>query len=298
MSGQHLPDGLRKVAYCAVQQIPSPVWVRFQWWRRFRRPLDLEHPRTYNERLQWLKVYGEQRPDVFGDVELARRCADKVSVREYVASMIGRGYLVKRLGTYDSLDDVPFSDLPEQFVIRASHDSGSTLIVTNKEKFLRDPRGLRRLRFRLGMNYGLLSKEWVYTHVKPRVVVDELLSADHRSELWDYKVFVFNGEPRLVQVDVDRFGNHRRSFYTPEWRKTDLAILYPVYEGDVPRPSMLEDMLAKSSLLAKAFRHARVDWYVLGERLLFGEITFFHESGLAPFNSREWELRMGSWMAW
>ena len=164
---RRLPAGLKKALYPLVSRMPPDVQVRLQWWQKFRKPLDLSNPRTYNERLQWLKVYGERRPDIFGDVELARQCADKVRVRDYVARIIGPEYLVKRLGTYDSLDEVPFSDLPDQFVIRASHDSGSTVIVTDKQTLLANPNSLSRLRFRLHIDYGRLTKEWVYTGVKP-----------------------------------------------------------------------------------------------------------------------------------
>ena len=147
---------------------------------------------TFNERLQWLKVYGEQRPDVFGDVELARRCADKVGVREYVRQTLSEEYLVPTLGVYSRLQDVPLDDLPDSFVLKASHDSGSAVIVTDKRELhgrLRD--ALRFLEFRLSINYGLLTKEWVYNEGGSKVVVEELLSADYRNTLWDYKVFVF-----------------------------------------------------------------------------------------------------------
>ncbi len=293
-----LHSKVKRALYPLVARTPAPVYVKLQWWRRFRRPLNLANPRTYNERLQWLKVYGERRPDIFGDVALARQCADKVAVRDYVARTIGEEYLVERLGTYNSLEEVPFEDLPDQFVIRASHDSGSTIIVTDKRSFLSNPEALDHLRFRLKIDFGLLTKEWVYTGLRPRVIVDKLLSGDHRRVLWDYKVFVFRGEPRVIGVDIDRFGDHRRPFYTPDWRKLDLSITSPSYGGEVPRPSCLPEMLEKSSLLARPFRHARVDWYVLDGRLLFGEITFFNGSGFSRFSSYQWELVMGSWLAW
>lgn len=285
--------------YRRIYRTSAEEWVRRQWYLRYDSDLDLQEPRTYNERLQWLKVYGEQRPDVFGNVDLARQCADKVAVREYVKAVLGPEHVVPTVGLYSRLRDIPFGDLPESFVIKASHDSGSTIIVTNKRDLrdrLRDR--LKTLEFRLGVNYGLLTKEWVYNAVAPQVVVEELLSNDHKSELWDYKVFVFRGEPRLIQVDVDRFGDHKRSFYTPEWKKTNLAILYPPYDGEISKPPCLTTILDYSVRLAQPFLHARVDWYVLRDRLLLGEITFFHGSGFEPFRDRYWELEMGKWMAW
>lgn len=287
------------VRYQRIYRTSPQEWIRRQWRLRYGTDLNLEKPQTYNERLQWLKVYGEQRPDVFGDVDLARRCADKVAVRDYVEAVLGPGHTVPVLGIYARVRDIPFNHLPEQFVLKASHDSGSTVIVTDKgdlEGRLRER--LKKLELSLGVNYGLLKKEWVYNKVVPRVIVEELLSADHRTELWDYKVFVFRGEPKLIQVDVDRFGDHRRSFYTPDWKKTDLAVLYKTYPAEISRPPCLETMLEYSSRLAQPFLHARVDWYWHKERLLLGEITFFHGSGFEPFNDRSWEIRMGDWMAW
>lgn len=290
---------LKLVRYERISRISAEEWVKREWYRRYGTQLDLERPRTYNERLQWLKVYGEQRPDVFGDVDLARRCADKIAVREYVKALLGAEHLVPILGVYPRLQDIPFDDLPDSFVIKASHDSGSTIIVTDKRQLtdrLNDK--LRTLKFRLRVNYGLLKKEWVYSRITPQVVVEDLLSSDHKRELWDYKVFVFRGEPKLIQVDVDRFGDHKRSFYTPDWTKTNLAILYEPYDGDISKPPCLTTMLDYSARLAQPFLHARVDWYVLQERLLFGEITFFPESGFGRFNDPHWERAMGKWMAW
>src|SRR5690606_36990120 len=257
---------LKLVRYERISRISAEEWVKREWYRRYGTQLDLEGPRQYNERLQWLKVYGEERPDVFGDVDLARRCADKIAVREYVKALLGAEHLVPILGVYPRLQDIPFDDLPDSFVIKASHDSGSTIIVTDKRQLtdrlndklrtlklashdsgstiiVTDKRQLtdrlndklRTLKFRLRVNYGLLTKEWVYSRITPQVVVEDLLSSDHKRELWDYKVFVFRGEPKLIQVDVDRFGDHKRSFYTPDWTKTNLAItnlaiLYEPYD--------------------------------------------------------------------
>ena len=294
-----LPYSLKKVLYVGIYRIPADKQVRWQWRLRFGSDLRLDQPQTYNERIQWLKVFGERRPDVFGDVALARICADKIAVRDYVAKEIGAEHLVPMLGAYSRLDEIPFENLPSSFVLKANHDSGSTVIVTDKSHMMVDQRRrLKALSFRLGINYGRLTKEWVYTQIVPRVIVEPLISADHRKELWDYKVFVFSGEPRLIQVDVDRFGNHRRSFYTPDWKKADLAILYPPAEQEIPRPAPLKEVLEYSARLAEPFRHARVDWYVWQDRPLFGEITFFHESGFAPFSDHRWELEMGRWLAW
>lgn len=298
---EFMPEVGKAVISRMIYRIPAEQWIRWQWWFRFRRQLNLQNPQTYNERLQWLKIYGEDRPDVFGDVTLARKCADKVRVRDYVSQLIGPQYLVPVLGIYHRLRDIPVDDLPDSFVVKANHDSGSVVIVKEKRHFsLNGPLGrkLKNLEFRLTVDFSRLMKEWVYSGIVPVVLVEELLAPSHRTDLWDYKVFVFRGEPRLIQVDIDRFGEHKQSYYTPEWKKTDMALRNTWYDGEVPKPPFLEPMLEFSSVLAKPFRHARVDWYGLGDRLMFGEITFFHQSGFAAFCDQRWNLEMGRWLAW
>jgi len=288
---------IRKIITPLIYIIPAKLSVSWAWKRKFGERLNLQNPATYNERLQWLKVYGERRPDVFGDVVLAKKCADKLGVREYVAKTIGEKYLNPLLGVYDRFEDIPFKKLPDQFVIKPTHDSGSVVIVTDKNNMPQEK--IQFIKYRLGVNYGRLKKEWVYREIKPKLIVEKMISADHKDALWDYKVFTFKGVPRLIQVDVDRFGNHKRCFYTVEWTKTDLAINYPFYEGEIPRPSLLSEMLEKSAVLAEPFRHVRVDWYCLeNQRLILGELTFFHESGSGRFNLRSWEEQMGAWLSW
>lgn len=296
-----LPDSykviIRKIITPLIYMILAKIWVSWVWKWKFGESLNLRNPVTYNERIQWLKVYGERRPDVFGDVTLAKKCADKLGVREYVAETIGEQYLYTLLGVYDRLEDIPFTELPDQFVIKATHDSGSVVIVNDKNNIPKEK--LQFIKYRLGVNYGRLQKEWVYKDIIPKIIVEKLISADHKDTLWDYKVFTFKGVPRLIQVDVDRFENHKRCFYTVDWIKTDLAVGYPIYEGEIPRPSLLLEMLEKSALLAQPFRHVRVDWYCLEDRrLIFGELTFFPDSGLGRFNLRNWEELMGEGLAW
>ena len=230
-----LPDSYKaRIRKIITPLIPAKIRVSWAWKRKFGEKLNLQNPVTYNERLQWLKVYGERRPDVFGDVILAKKCADKLGVREYVAKNIGEQYLNPLLGVYDRLEDIPFTELPDQFVIKSTHDSGSVVIVTDKNNIPKEK--LEFIKYRLGVNYGCLKKEWVYKDIMPKIIVEKLISADHKDTLWDYKVFTFKGVPRLILVVVDRFGKQKKCFYTVDWVKTDLAIEYPIYEGEIPRP--------------------------------------------------------------
>jgi hypothetical protein len=188
---------------------------------------------------------------------------------------------------------INFNNLPDKFVLKATHDSGSVLIVKNKADI--DFRKLDEIEFKLKINYGYLTKEWVYNDIKPRIIVQEYLEESEGVPLKDYKVFCFNGEPKIIHVDLDRFYDHKRNFYDINWNRLDLEVLYPNAKYEVDKPELLEEMLDKSKFLAKPFNHVRIDWYICKRKLIFGEMTFFHGSGFEKFNKYEWELKLGSW---
>ncbi len=271
------------------------VRVKRTWKKTFGTELNLEDPKTFNEKLQWLKLYGKKHKELYaGDIGLAQRCADKLLVRDYVKDCIGSQHLNKLLGTYNNVKSIDFGSLPDRFVIKANHDSGSTIIVRDKKCI--DKSKLKRISQSLRVNYGYFSQEWVYENIQSKIIVEEYLDDGQPNGLWDYKIHCFGGEPKLVQVDVDRFVNHKRYFYDASWNKIDLAVLYPTDSFAVPKPELLEEALEKSRVLSHGFCYVRVDWYMVGKRLVFGEMTFFHGSGFEHFSKKEWEFRMGSWI--
>ena len=260
-------------------------YIKKEWKKNFGTDLNLNNPITYNEKLQWEKIYSYN--------ELAQQCADKLKVLDYVKNNIGEQYIKKPIKIYGSIKEINFEELPNKFVIKANHDSGSVLVVKDKNNI--DYTKLKFLEMRLKINYGCLSKEWIYDNIKPKLFVEEYLESEDGKDLKDYKVFCFNGEPKLIQVDLERFKEHKRNFYDLEWNRLDLAIQYPNANYDVKKPKLLDEMLKLSSILSKPFNHVRVDWFIYRDKLLFGEMTFFHGSGFERFNSYEWERRMGSW---
>lgn len=142
---------------------------------------------------------------------------------------------------------------------------------------------------------GHFSKEWVYDDIKPQIIIGKLLESEDGKSLKDYKLFCFNGQPKIIQVDLERFEGHRRNLYDTNWDRLDLEIENPNADYDVKKPELLNEMLDMTKILAKPFNHVRVDWYIHKDRLIFGEMTFFHGSGFQKFNSVEWEEKMGSW---
>lgn len=251
--------------------------------------LDFNFIHTYNEKIQWLKI--------FNSTPQKSELADKYLVRDYVCKHIGDKYLVPLLGVWDSFDMIDFNSLPSKFALKCTHGSGMNEIVFDKNDLNYDE---VKSRFDSWMNidYAYMSGfEMHYTHITPRIIAESLLETDDGSDLKDYKVFVFHGKAKLIQVDIDRMHEHRRNLYTREWEYLPYSILYPTAPDVViERPVQLEEMLSLAEALGKTFLHVRVDFYICDEKIYFGEMTFTHGSGMEPFQPQEFNEEMGSWI--
>ncbi len=276
-----------------LQKFPPEKLIKKRFEKDLGYKLDLQNPKTYNEKIQWLKIYGDNNP-VFGDSNLAKKLADKLAVRDYISQKIGKEYLKNIYGVYKKIRKINFSKLPDEFVLKTTHDSGSVLIVKDKKRI--DKKQLKILDCSLKINYGLSQQEWVYNGIKPKIIAEELLKDELREVPLDFKVFCFQGEPKIIQVDLDRFKSHKRNFYDLNWKKLDLEIQYPNTDEDIEKIERLDEMLELSRILSQPFNHARVDWFYVNNRLYFGEITFFPESGFGKFNDKKWEYTLGSWI--
>lgn len=268
-----------------ISKANKKQYILKRWRESFHEELNIENPKTYNEKLQWGKIYSNNN--------LGKKCADKILVREYIKQKIGKNYLNDLIKVYENTKSIDFSILPKQFVVKATHDSGSVLIVKDKSEINLEK--LQELEQNLKINYGHLSKEWVYDDTQPKIIIEKFLESEDGKSLKDYKLFCFNGQPKIIQVDLERFEEHKRNFYDTLWNRLDLEIEYPSVDYDVKKPDLLDEMLEVTRKLARPFNHVRVDWYIYENRLIFGEMTFFHGSGFEKFNSRMWEEKMGSW---
>lgn len=265
---------------------PKEFYIRRQWQAKFGdQTLNLINPKTYNEKLQWGKIHSNNA--------LAKRCADKVEVLKYVKNKIGSEYTNDLIGIYPDIKSIDFNKLPQQFVLKATHNSGATIVVKNKNHI--DKTKLRQIEQSLKVNFGRVSKEWVYNDIKPKIIIEKLIESEDGKSLKDYKIFCFNGKAKLIQIDFERFEGHKRSFYDTNWNKLDVRIEQPVAEQNVEKPDLLEKMLSLSEVLAEPFNHVRVDWYISNNKLIFGEMTFFHGSGFERFYDENWAETMGSW---
>lgn len=254
----------------------------------FNKKLDLKKPLTYNEKLQWLKLYDRHANYT--------KLVDKYEVRNHIAKTIGEEYLIPLLGVWDGFKDIDFSVLPNQFVLKCTHDSGGIVICTDKSNFnITEAR--EKINQSLKRNFYYIGREWPYKNVKPRIICEQYMVDESGTELKDYKVFCFNGEPKLIQVDFNRFSGHKRNLYDIVWNYIPLSIGYPNDPRTIiKQPTKLREMLSLSTVLAKNYPHVRVDWYSIHNQLYFGELTFFHGSGYEKFSPETYNKLLGSWI--
>ncbi|AVR00344.1 hypothetical protein OBCHQ24_15480 [Oceanobacillus iheyensis] len=262
--------------------------IKKRFRKRLGREVNLIHPIKFNDKLQWLKLNWRD--------PLATKCADKFEVREYVEKMIGSDYLNELYGVYESIDEINIDKLPKSFVLKGTHGSGFNIICKDKNK-MDWKLEFKKMKRWLKTNYYWRNREWVYRDIKPRIICERYMEEKESGELRDYKIFCFNGEPKIIEVDFDRFDNHKRNFYDLKWHLIDLEIQYPS-DGNVniKQPKTLEKMIELSKILSKNFPHVRVDFYNLDDQIIFGELTFFHESGMGKFYPPEFELEMGNYI--
>jgi len=244
------------------------------------RAYDLSNPASFNEKITKLKI----NPD---NVDLCIY-ADKIEVREYVRNEIGEKYLVPLLGIYKSADEINFYSLPEKFVLKTNHGSGWNIICEDKNKLDFD-KTRRTLAKWLHYNAFYLSREYQYKQIKPAIICEEMIGFN----IYDYKFFCFYGEPKIVQVDVDRFTKHKRAFFDMQWEKQDFSIRYSVSEKNIDKPIQFTQMIEICRKLSSPFPFVRVDLYSHNSRVYFGELTFFPGGGNEPFNPVEADYSFG-----
>lgn len=267
--------------------LPDPMFVRAQFfWTHGYLP-NLRDPKTFSEKIQWIKLNCRD--------ELLHTCVDKYAVREFVRQRVGERYLNELYGVYESVDEIRFEDLPDSFALKVTHGSGGNIICKSKRN-LDWADAARKLKIWLATDYYARDKEWAYKGVNARVVCERYLSDEHGNPPCDYKFFCFAGAPRAVQVDLDRFQHHTRLLYTPDWDRIPVQLLYPVPEHDVSRPENLDEMLRVASSLAAGFPFVRVDLYSVKGESVFGELTFTPGSGMEPFSPRQYDEEFGTWL--
>ena len=270
--------------------LPTKMYVKMLFRAYMGYKLDLDSPKTYNEKLQWLKVH--YKNDEY------TKMVDKVDAKEYVAAIIGKDHIIPTLGVYDNANEIDFDALPNQFVLKCTHDSG--VIIICKDKTTLDKKmAIKRLNKNLRRKYYRWSKEWPYKDVKPRIIAEQYMVDESGYELKDYKFFCFNGEPKALFIASDRSNANEETkfdFFDMEFNHLPFTNGHPNSNKEIKKPEGFETMKYLAAKLSKGIPHVRVDFYDINGRVYFGEMTFFHWSGLVPFDPKEWDYKFGSWL--
>lgn len=280
---------LKKVlVYRVCRYIPDKLWIQIKFLCRMGKFPNLRNPETFNEKIQWLKLHN-RKPEFATMV-------DKYEVKKIIAERMGEEYLIPTLGVWEHFEDIDFEKLPEQFVLKCTHDSGGLVICKDKSK-LDIKRAEEKIKRCLKSNYYWHGREWPYKSVKPRIIAEQYMVDESGVELKDYKIFNFNGEPKLIQVDFNRFVKHTKNIYDTEWNYMDVAINYPTDSNvSIKKPECLEEMLNMARELSKGLPFLRTDFYVINGKIYFGELTFSPGSGFMKVTPESFDLEMGSWI--
>ena len=268
-----------------AKYIGDETFVKWKYYLVFRKKLDLMNPLTYNEKLQWLKLHDKH--------EEYTQMVDKYEAKKYVASIIGEEYIIPTLGVYNSFDEIDFDKLPNQFVLKCTHNSGGIVICKDKNT-LDIQKARKKMTKWMKKNPFWANREWPYKNVRPRIIAEQYLEDESGYELKDYKFFCFDGKPEYVELDFGRFSDHKRNIYSVNWEPMDFSILYPSdYEIRFERPKRFHTMVEIAKALSKGIPHVRIDLYNAKDDVFFGEITFYHGSGLETFTPKEWDYAFG-----
>lgn len=276
--------------------VPDKMHLSIMYWARIGRWPDLDNPRTFNEKLQWLKLY--DRNPIYNTL------VDKHAVKQWVADRIGSEYVTETYARWDRVEDIDISELPERFVLKTNHDCGGVAICKDRTTFNLEAARAKLARH-LNTNYFWGGREWPYKDVRPCVFAEEYLEPDASEsspdqdeiDLTDYKFMCFNGEPRCAFTCVGRAkGDLRVDFFDADWHHMSFTRHYPNADVLPAAPRYLREMQRLARTLSDGIPFIRVDFYEQAERIILGEMTLYPGSGFEEFDKEEWDERLGDWI--
>ena len=269
--------------------VPAEEFLKIRYRSEFGKELNLECPETYTEKLQWLKLY-DHRPEY-------TLMVDKSAVKQYVAERIGEEYVIPLLGVWERVEDIDFASLPEKFVLKTTHDSGG-LVICKDKKELDVQRAIKKLTYFLNRRYYDYNREWPYKNVMPRIIAEQYMEDSTYKELRDYKFFTFGGVPKVLYIAQGRGKGEPTvaDFFDMDFNHLPFTIDHDTAEVPPEKPQNFELMKKLAAKLSEGTPQLRVDFYEVDGRVYFGEMTFFHCSGLAPFHPKEWDRIFGDWV--
>lgn len=263
------------------------TFLKIKWKICMDYPLNLDNPMTYNEKLQWLKLY-DRKPEYI-------KMVDKYEAKKYVSNIIGEEFIIPTLAVYDTVEAIDFEGLPDQFVLKCTHDSGGVVICEDKTHFDIDS-AITKLRKRYNNNWFLFYREWPYKNIKPRVIAEQYITTKN-NDLKDYKFYCFNGVVKAIMVAEGRFSESKSfSYFDHSWNKLDFTWGAPKPKSYPAKPKHFSEMLEIAAELSKDIPHVRVDLYNVDGKIYFGELTFYDGSGMQAFEPRQWDYIFGEYI--
>lgn len=263
-------------------------YLKRKYKAKFHRELNLEDPKSYNEKLQWLKLYNRR--------EDYPQMVDKYTAKKYVADIIGDKYIIPTLGVWEKFDDIDFDALPEQFVLKCTHDSGGLVICKDKNK-LDKRKAKKKIDSSMKRNFYYVSREWPYSQVRPRIIAEKYME-DTFGELRDYKLYCFDGVMKMIMIAHDRFSKSgTKTWYLDrDFNKIDIVWGHQSSEGNITKPERYDEMCALAEELSKGIPQVRVDFYLVDGQIYFGELTLFDGGGFDVIDPYEMDLRFGEYI--
>lgn len=265
------------------------TYIKIAYKIRMGKTLNLDCPTTYSEKLQWLKLYDRN--------SLYTKMVDKYEAKKYVADLIGDEYIIPTIGVWDRFDDIDFDKLPNQFVLKCTHDSGGLVICKDKNR-LDITKAKIQINKCLKHNFFYAQREWPYKNVTPRIIAETYMEDDETHELRDYKFFAFNGVVKALFIATDRGSavETKFDFFDDDFNHLPFTNGHPNAATLPKKPKQFELMKELASKLSKGIPQIRVDFYEVNGRVYFGELTFFHWSGMMSFDPEDWDKTFGEWI--
>lgn len=269
--------------------LPDRLYIQVYYFAKFHKRCNLRNPTTYNEKLQWLKLNYRVSED--------SNLVDKYEVKNVVGELVGLEHIIPTIGLFNTVEEIDFNELPNSFVLKCTHDSEGVVLVKDKSKVsfheIRE-----KLRPALRQNFYFIGREPHYRHLTPRIIAEPFLEDSIQGQLLDYKFFCFNGEVRAMFIASDRLsGEMKFDYFDAAFTPMDMKQSYSASAIKPERPERYDEMIAIARKLSHGHPHVRVDLYQVNGQVYFGELTFFHFSGFAPFVPAQWDLAWGEWLA-
>lgn len=271
--------------------VPNRLYLRIKYYCRMHKCLRLNHPRTYCEKIQWLKLYGRDK-DTY-------RLVDKYLVKDIVASKIGDEYIIPTLGVWDKPEDIDFESLPDKFVLKCNHNSGLGMYICKDKSKMNIPAVLHDLALGLKEDFFLPSRDYCYKGIAHKIIAEKYMEDEKTKELRDYKFFCFNGVPKLLFIASGRSkGEHYVTFdfFDMNYKHLPFTNGHPNAEIEPEKPQCFDEMKRLAAVLSTGYPHVRVDFYEVNGHVYFGEMTFSHWGGMTPFEPEEWDYKLGEWI--